>query len=300
MSLKFAMIGAAGFIAPRHLEAIQHVGGELVVAFDVNDSVGILDRYFPNCRFFHEFEFFEAHLGKLRRTPQAVDYVSICSPNYLHSAHIACALRNGAHAICEKPLVLTVGELDELKQEESRLDRRVFTVLQLRQHDAIRALREKVAASPGTKKFNIDLSYITCRGNWYHESWKGDVRKSGGLTTNIGIHFFDMLTWIFGGAEKIELTMRSPGTESGRLVLERAEVNWFLSVDRERLPEAVARAGKTAFRSLKINGEEFEFSEGFTDLHKGIYAGVLQGNGYSLDEARPAVAICEELRKLRV
>ncbi len=288
----FALIGIGGYIAPRHIEAIKHHGHNLVAAVDVQDSVGILDRYFPDVRFFTDFERFESYLEK---SPQKIDYVSICSPNYLHAAHIKAAFRLGANAICEKPLVLTAAELDDLAAAEKRYDKKLFTVLQLRVHDAIIDLKKKVEAE-GKAHHDIDLKYFTSRGNWYHESWKGDVKKSGGLSTNIGVHFFDMLTWIFGEAQDVTLTERSATTEAGTLKLQRATVNWYLSIDREKLPEAAKAIGKTTYRSLKIDGSEFEFSEGFTELHNRVYKDVLEGRGYGLEPARAAIKIVEKLR----
>lgn len=292
MKQNFALIGIGGYIAPRHIEAIKHHGHNLIAAVDVQDSVGILDRYFPDVRFFTDFERFESFLEK---SPEKLDYVSICSPNYLHASHIKAAFRLGANAICEKPLVLTTAELEDLKAAEKKYDRRLYTVLQLRVHDAIIDLKKKVEAS-GAKRHQIDLKYFTSRGNWYHESWKGDLKKSGGLSTNIGVHFFDMLTWIFGLAQDVRLTEKTATTEAGTLKLERADVNWYLCIDREKLPDAARASGKTTFRSLKIDGTEFEFSEGFTELHNRVYKDVLEGRGYGLAAAHPAIEIVEKLR----
>lgn len=294
--MNFALIGAGGYIAPRHMEAIKSLGHNLVAAVDANDSVGILDRYFPDAKFFTDFERFEAFLEKRNASgAEKVDFISICSPNYLHASHIKAAFRLGANAICEKPLVLTATELDELAAAEKRFDRRLYTVLQLRVHDAIIDLKKKVEAS-GKSMHEIDLQYFTSRGNWYHESWKGEVKKSGGLSTNIGVHFFDMLTWIFGAAKEATLTQKSATTEAGTLKLERANVKWLLSIDREALPEQAKVSGKTTYRSLKIDGSEFEFSEGFTELHNRVYKDVLAGKGYGLEHARTAIEIVEKLR----
>lgn len=287
----FAIIGVGGYIAPRHLEAIKATGNNLVAAFDPKDSVGILDRYFPDCQFFTEFERFEAFIES-----QNIDYVSICSPNYLHSSHIKFALRNGANAICEKPLVLKEKEIDELAEYEKRFSKKIFTVLQLRVHDSIIKLRNKVIEE-GKPHYNVDLTYLTSRGNWYFESWKGDESKSGGLSTNIGVHFFDMLTWIFGELKSVKIQERTSALESGVVELEKASVNWKLSVDRSELPKAAVEAGKTTFRSITIDGEEFEFSEGFTELHNKVYQEILAGNGYGLESARVAIRIVENLRK---
>lgn len=294
----FALIGAGGYIAPRHMEAIKALGHNLVAAVDSKDSVGILDRYFPDARFFTDFERFESYLERQATVSgPKVDFVSICSPNYLHASHIKAAFRLGANAICEKPLVLTTDEITDLAAAEKRYDRKVFTVLQLRLHDAIIGLKQKVDAA-AKPMHEIDLQYFTSRGHWYHESWKGDVAKSGGLSSNIGVHFFDMLTWIFGAPTDAGLTEKSQTTEAGVLNLERAKVKWLLSVDRERLPASAKQSGKTTFRSLKIDGDEFEFSEGFTELHNRVYRDILAGNGYGLDAARSAIEIVEKLRRL--
>lgn len=287
----FAIIGVGGYIAPRHLEAIKATGNNLIAAFDPKDSVGILDRYFPDCQFFTEFERFESFVES-----QKIDYVSICSPNYLHAAHIKFALRNGAHAICEKPLVLHESDIDELTAYEKRYDKKVYTVLQLRVHDSIMNLKDKVMAE-NKAHYDVDLTYLTSRGNWYFESWKGDENKSGGLSTNIGVHFFDMLTWIFGDLKNVKIQEKTVSLESGIVELDKATVRWKLSVDRSELPEVAVAAGKTTFRSITINGEEFEFSEGFTELHNKVYQEILAGNGYGLEAARVAIRIVENLRK---
>jgi UDP-N-acetyl-2-amino-2-deoxyglucuronate dehydrogenase len=292
----FAVIGVGGYIAPRHLEAIKITGNKLVAAFDTKDSVGILDRYFPDCKFFTDFERFESFVESLKGTTEQLDYVAICSPNYLHSSHIKFALRHGANAICEKPLVLHESDIDELVQYEKKCDRKVYTVLQLRVHEAILGLKKKVE-SEGKASHQVDLTYLTSRGNWYFESWKGDDKKSGGLSTNIGVHFFDMLTWIFGNLKKVEIIEKTPFMEKGYVELEKAKVNWMLSVDKNLLPPNAITSGKTTFRSIKIDGEEFEFSEGFTELHNTVYKEILAGNGYGLEAARIAIRIVENLRK---
>lgn len=292
----FAVIGVGGYIAPRHLEAIKVTGNKLVAAYDTKDSVGILDRYFPDCKFFTDFERFESYVESLKNTKDQLDYVSICSPNYLHASHIKFALRHGAHAICEKPLVLFEKEIDELTEYEKKFDRKVYTVLQLRVHDAILALKKKVEAQ-NKAVHNIELNYITSRGNWYFESWKGDLKKSGGLSTNIGVHFFDMLTWIFGSMKKVEIQEKTPAMEKGYVELEKAKVNWMLSVDKNLLPADAVAKGKTTFRSIKIDGEEFEFSEGFTELHNRVYQEIFEGKGYGLEASRVAIKIVENLRK---
>lgn len=293
-SKNFVLIGAGGYIAPRHLEAIKTVGGNLVAAVDANDSVGILDRYFPNARFFTDLEKLEKFL---KQSSTKIDFVSICSPNHLHAAHILFAFKIGADAICEKPIVLNVKDVDLIAEAEKKYGRRVFTILQLRLHDAIVALKKKVEAEP-SKIHNVNLHYVTSRGPWYQESWKANVEKSGGLSTNIGVHFFDMLTWIFGAVKSATLKSRTATSEAGVLELERAHVKWDLSISRDALPPACLKAGKTTFRSLKIDGVEFEFSEGFTELHDRVYADILAGHGYGLEDARASIAIVEKLRGL--
>lgn len=294
----FAVIGVGGYIAPRHLEAIKDAGHNVVTAYDNKDSVGIMDRYFPDCQFYTEFERFESFVDSVKGTKQQIDYVSICTPNYLHSSHIKFALSHGAHAICEKPLVLTERELDELASYEKKYDKRVYTVLQLRVHDAILAFKKKID-NEQKNNYNITLDYMTSRGQWYHESWKGDVRRSGGLSTNIGVHFFDMLTWIFGEAEGVSIEHKSASMEKGTLKLKKADVKWSLTIDRKNLPEEAVKSGKTTFRSLKVDGSEFEFSEGFTELHKRVYADVLSGRGYGIEDSRAAIKIVEQIRGMQ-
>lgn len=291
----FAVIGVGGYIAPRHLEAIVKTGNRIVAALDPNDSVGIMDRFAPDARFFTSPEDFEAYLQDLKGTEDEVHYVSICSPNHLHASHIKMAFRHGANAICEKPIVLTTDEIEELKALEIQTGCKVSTILQLRVHDAIRALKTKIENAP-KKKHEIELTYITSRGDWYHRSWKGDVRKSGGLTTNIGVHFFDMITWIFGNPISNTVHVKNETVASGLLELEQATVKWFLTVDRSYLPQG--SGAKTTHRSLTIDGNEFEFSEGFTDLHTMVYASILNGMGYGLADVSPAIRIVEEIRDL--
>jgi len=294
----FALIGAGGYIAPRHMKAIRDTGNNLVAALDKSDSVGILDSFSMDVSFFTEFERFDRHAEKLRHKGEAdrLHYVSICSPNYLHDAHIRFALRIGADAICEKPLVLNPWNLDALAEIEKETGRKIYNILQLRVHPAIIALREMVQNSPPDKKFNIDLTYITSRGKWYLTSWKGDEQKSGGVATNIGVHFFDMLLWVFGNVRHHEVHYVDRCKMSGYLELEKANVRWFLSLDRENLPEAAQLAGKTTYRSIEIDGEEFEFSEGFADLHTAVYREIMAGRGLGLDEARPSINLVYELR----
>lgn len=292
----FALIGAAGYIAPRHLQAIHDTGHRLIAAVDRSDSVGVIDRFFPDARFFVEFERFDRHAEKLRRleAEQRIHIVSICSPNYLHDAHIRFALRIHADALCEKPLVLNPWNLDALEELEREFGRRVYSVLQLRLHPAIAQLRARVAAEPRDKVHDVDLTYITSRGPWYHVSWKGDASKSGGVGTNIGIHFFDMLAWVYGPMRAQQVHLSQPDKMAGWIELERARVRWFLSLDRRDLPEEAA--GKTTYRSLEVDGEAFEFSEGFTDLHTAVYREVLEGRGSGIAEARPSIELAHAIR----
>jgi len=293
---RFALIGAAGFVAPRHMKAIAEVGGRLVAALDPNDSVGIIDSYFPSADFFTEFERFDRHLDKARRKGQKVDYVSICSPNYLHDAHIRFALRNQAHAICEKPLVLNPWNLDGLREIEDETEARVFHILQLRLHPAIRALRERIESQPDGHSHDVEITYITSRGHWYQRSWKGDLQKSGGIATNIGVHFFDMLSWIFGPVEQQSIHVHQADCAAGVLQLGKARVRWFLSINAAHLPEEQQVKGQRTFRAITVDGEAVEFSEGFTDLHTESYRQILAGKGFGLDEARPAVEMVHAIR----
>jgi UDP-N-acetyl-2-amino-2-deoxyglucuronate dehydrogenase len=293
---RFALIGAAGYIAPRHLQAIRDTGNVLVAALDKSDTVGIMDSYFPNADFFTEFERFDRHLDKLKRQGQKIDYVSICSPNYLHDSHIRFALRHGADAICEKPLVLNPWNVEALAEIENETGKRVFTILQLRLHPSIVALKEKVGQAPGDKIFDVDLKYITSRGNWYHISWKGDAAKSGGIAINIGIHFFDMLIWIFGKVNKVEVTKMDKDSASGYLELERARVRWNLSINYDHIPAEVKSKGKRTFRSLTMDGEQIEFSDGFTELHTKSYEAILRGEGFGLQQARPSIELGHKIR----
>jgi len=294
VTTSFALIGAAGYIAPRHMKAIRAVGGDLVVAMDPNDSVGVIDSHFPQAHFFTEFERFDRHIDKLRRRGEGVDFVSVCSPNYLHDAHVRFGLRNGADVICEKPLVLNPWNLDGLAEIERETGRRVNTILQLRHHPAILALRDRVSQETSTT-FDVELTYVTARGRWYHASWKGDPTKSGGVATNIGVHLFDMLTFVFGPATKSELNLSSPSRMAGILETSRARIRWFLSVDADDLPTFAAE-GQTAFRSTTVNGEQFEFSDGFTDLHTTSYEAILNGKGYGLSDVRPSIEIVSSIR----
>ena len=293
---RFALIGAAGFIAPRHLKAIKETGHDLVAALDKHDNVGVLDSYFPAADFFTEFERFDRHLDKLKRKGVKVDYISICSPNYLHDSHVRFALRYGANAICEKPLVLNPWNLDALSEIEKETGGRVFTILQLRLHPTIIALREKIQQGPKDKVYDVELKYITSRGNWYQSSWKGDMSKAGGIATNIGIHFFDMLIWIFGSVKNVVVNQLKPDHASGYLELEKARVNWFLSINYDHLPVDIKSTNKRTFRTLSLEGKEIEFSEGFTDLHTRSYEEILQGNAFGLKDARPSIELVYDIR----
>jgi UDP-N-acetyl-2-amino-2-deoxyglucuronate dehydrogenase len=293
----FAVTGVGGFVAPRHLKAIQDTGNRLVAAVDPHDAVGILDRFAFDVRFFTEFERFDRHLEKLRRGPaeDRVDFVSVCSPNYLHDAHIRLALRVGADAICEKPLVINPWNLDGLQEIEHETGKRVFTVLQLRLHPDLVALKAKLDASP-TQMHDVTLTYITGRGRWYNVSWKGSDERSGGVVTNIGIHFFDLLLWLFGTVEDSIVFNRESTKASGLLQLQRARVRWSLSTDIRDLPFAPKVGGKTTFRSIRVDGAEVEFSEGFVDLHTKVYQHVLDGGGFGIEDARPAIALAHRIR----
>ncbi|MEJ5264780.1 MAG: Gfo/Idh/MocA family oxidoreductase [Bacteroidales bacterium] len=294
----FALIGAAGYIAPKHLKAIKDTGNILVAALDKNDSVGILDSYFPHADFFVEFERFDRHLEKLRREGRGVDYVSICTPNYLHDAHIRFALRQHADAICEKPLVLNPWNAEALQVIEKETGQKVNTILQLRLHPVIRELKMAVDKN-NSSFFDIELTYITSRGNWYFTSWKAQEEKSGGIATNIGIHFFDMLIWIFGSVEKNIVHVLEPKRAAGFLRLKNANVRWFLSIDENTLPDDVRNSGKRTYRSLTINGKELEFSEGFTDLHTLSYEKILKGEGFGIADAFPSIDLAHQIRNAK-
>lgn len=293
---RFALIGAAGYIAPRHLKAIKDTGNVLVAAFDPYDGVGIMDSHFPDADFFTEFERFDRHIDKLRREGNPIDIVSICSPNYLHDAHIRFALKSGCDVICEKPLVLNPWNVDALMEIEKETGKNAYTILQLRLHPNIIALKERVLNSPKDKIFNIDLKYITSRGKWYHHSWKGDIDKSGGIATNIGVHFFDMLTWIFGDIIENKVSIHKNDTAAGFLHLEKAKVNWFLSIDFNQIPEEVRLQGKRTYRTLQMEGEEIEFSDGFTELHTESYKEILAGRGFPISVSKKAIEIVHGIR----
>jgi UDP-N-acetyl-2-amino-2-deoxyglucuronate dehydrogenase len=297
---KFALIGAGGYIAPRHMKAIKETGNVLIAALDPNDSVGVMDSYFPNVDFFTEFERFDRHLEKLRReNNQRVDYISICSPNYLHDAHIRFALRIGADAICEKPVVLNPWNVDALDEIAKETGKKVNAILQLRLHPAISELKKRVDRSPKGKKYDIDLAYITARGHWYLISWKGNVSKSGGVATNIGIHFFDILQWIFGGVQNNVVHVGEPQRTAGFLELERARIRWFLSIRHDDLPNGPGPGMPAAYRSMTIDNEEIDFSYGLTDLHTKSYEEILNGRGFDLQETKPSVEIVSTVRKAK-
>ena len=294
----FALTGVAGYVAPRHLRAIHETGHALVAAVDPHDSVGILDRYFPDAAFFTEIERFDRHLEKLRRAPEAerVEVVSVCSPNHLHDAHVRLALRVGADAICEKPLVLNPWNLDVLEALAEEYGRSVYTVLQLRVHPSLVELRERLRAEGANgRRHRVRLSYVTSRGTWYRYSWKGDPQKSGGLATNIGIHFFDLLLWLFGDVVRSEVHLADPERTAGVLELQRADVQWFLSIDRNDLPAPV-RGVQPTFRSITVDGEEVEFSGGFRDLHTLVYERTLAGEGFRIADARPSIELVHRIR----
>lgn len=292
----FALIGAAGFIAPRHLKAIKDTGNNLEASLDIFDSVGIMDSYFPNAAFFTEFERFDRHVEKLRRKGSKIDYVSVCTPNYLHDSHIRFGLRHGADVICEKPIVLNPWNLDALKEIENETGKNVFTILQLRLHESIIALKKKVEAAPKDKIYDFDLTYQTSRGNWYYSSWKGINVKSGGIATNIGVHFFDMLGWIFGNVKQNIIHQHTHDRATGYLEFERARVRWFLSINYDTIPENIKNTGKRTFRSMEVDGEQIEFSDGFTELHTLSYKDILNGKGFGIDASRQAIEIVHDIR----
>lgn len=295
----FGLIGVAGYIAVRHLRAIKETGNNLLASLDRFDSVGLIDAYFPQSDFFVEFERFDRHFDKLKRTGTKIDYVSICSPNYLHDSHIRFALRHHADAICEKPIVLNPWNVDALQEIERETGHNIYTVLQLRLHPKIIELREKILNGPKDKIYDVDLTYITSRGNWYFISWKGDLQKSGGVATNIGIHFFDMLSWIFGPVNTNLVHLSCHDKAAGYLELERARVRWYLSLDFRDIPGAILNNGQRTYRSVKVGGEEVEFSEGFTDLHTATYKEILAGRGFGIEDARRSVEIAYTIRNLR-
>jgi UDP-N-acetyl-2-amino-2-deoxyglucuronate dehydrogenase len=298
----FALIGAAGYIAPRHMQAIKATGNQLVAALDPNDSVGIIDSHFPDADFFTEFERFDRHIDLRRRAKNGsrIDYVSICSPNYLHDSHVRFALRSGAHAICEKPLVLNPWTIDGLQEIERETGKKVNSILQLRLHPAIIALREKVRSKQNGSKHEVNLAYITSRGHWYLQSWKGDTKKSGGIATNIGVHFFDMLHYIFGALQTSEVHLYDDTKAAGYLEYENARVRWYMSVDIEDVPVELRESGQRTYRSITVDGDEIEFSGGFTELHNRSYEEILAGRGFSLEENRIAIETVAGIRTSKV
>ena len=301
MNKNFALIGVSGYIAPRHLQAIKDTDNNLVAALDRFDSVGIMDSYFPNADFFVEPEIFDRHIEKLKFEKNIhLDYVSICTPNYLHDSHIRMALRRGADAICEKPLVLNPWNLDALQKMEIETGQRVWNILQLRLHKSIIELKAKVDAAPKDKVFDVDLTYLTSRGNWYHTSWKGDFSKSGGIATNIGVHFYDMLAWVFGGVQENVVHVREKNKAAGYLEFENARVRWFLSIDETDLPKEIKEKNQRTFRSISIDNEELEFSEGFTELHTKSYQKILLNEGFGLEEVRNSIEIVHDIRNQEI
>ncbi len=296
---RFALIGAAGYIADRHMKAIKETGNQLICATDRFDVMGRIDSYFPDAEFFLEHENFDKYMDDLSMQGNPIDFVSICTPNYMHPSHIRFALRNGANAICEKPLVIYPEDMHIIKDIEAETGKRVFTVLQLRYHQTILDLKKKIDEGEPGKIYDIDLSYITTRGNWYFKSWKGDIKKSGGVATNIGIHFFDMLTWIFGDVKENIVHAYEANKAAGFLQLEKARVRWFLSLDADDLPEYATSRGMRTFRSIAVDGDEVEFSGGFTDLHTVTYQNILNGNGFGIDDARESIILTDVVRNTK-
>lgn len=293
---RFALIGAGGYVAPRHMKAVKETGHTMIAAMDKNDSVGIMDSYFPEADFFTEFERFDRHLYKLKRKGEGMDYLSVCSPNYLHDAHIRFGLRMGADVICEKPLVLNPWNIDALQEMELETGQKVNTILQLRVHPKVIELRTKILNETIDKKHQVDLIYITSRGKWYHSSWKGDISKSGGIATNIGVHFYDLLSWLFGEVKQNIVHLITEDRVAGLIEYERANVRYFLSINENALPDPIRASGKKTYRCLEINGSEFEFSEGFTDLHTRSYQEILNGKGFGLEESRASIQTVYEIR----
>ncbi len=295
----FALIGAGGYVAPRHMQAIKETGNTLIAALDINDASAALNNYFPEAHSFTRFENFKKYLEKQKQLGNKTDYITVCSPNYLHDAHVRFGLGMGADVICEKPIVLDPWNVDALTGMEKETGRKVFTILQMRLHPAAKALKEKIAASPADKRYKVNLQYITARGQWYHTSWKGDVQKSGGIATNIGVHFFDLLLWIFGDVRHNKVSLHNATAAAGELELERADVDWKLSIEEEALPAATRAAGKQTYRVITIDEDVFDFSEGFADLHTQSYAAILAGNGFPLIETRKVIALVEEIRNTK-
>lgn len=295
----FSLIGAAGYIATRHLKAMKDTGNNLISAYDISDSVGILDSYFPKCSFFVEMELFDRHCSSFIKKNQKIDYVSVCTPNYLHDAHIRYGMRIGADVICEKPLVLNPNNIDALQNYENETGKKVYNILQLRLHKSIVNLKNIIDNGPKNKVYDIDLTYITSRGNWYYTSWKGDPRKSGGIATNIGVHFYDMLTWIFGPVKENVVHIYTHDRAAGFLLLQNARVRYFLSINSENLPNNMIEKGKRTYRSITVDGKEIEFSDGFTELHTESYKQILAGNGFGLNDARSSIQIVHDIRNAK-
>ena len=293
---KFALIGIGGYVAVRHLRAIKETGSKLIVALDKFDSVGVIDSFFPEASFFVEFERFDRHIEKMRKKNEQLDFVSICTPNYLHDSHIRMALRSGANAICEKPLVLNPWNLEALADIEREYNKKVNTILQLRLHPSIIALKNKIENGPKDKVYDVDLTYLTSRGNWYYTSWKGDVTKSGGIASNIGIHFFDMLSWVFGNVKTNKVHLHNHDRASGYLEFEKARVRWFLSINENVLPQNIKLKGQRTYRSITVEGKEIEFSDGFFDLHTKSYQKIIEGKGFGLEEAKQSIDIVHDIR----
>ena len=304
MNKKFALIGASGYIAPRHMQAIKETGGELIAAYDPFDSIGIMDSFFPNSKYFNEFERFERFVDKSRNSKSTkIDYVSVASPNFLHDSHIRFALKNDCDVICEKPLVLNPHNIHQLIKVQNETNKKVYSILQLRLHSQIKQLKKNIEdqlSKNPNKIFDIELTYITSRGPWYDISWKGDLNKSGGIATNIGIHFFDMLSWIFGEVIDSKIFLKNARTNSGLLTLKNANIKWFLSIDKSYLPDSVLLNNSTTYRSISIEGEEIEFSNGFIDLHTESYSNILKGNGYGIEEALQSIEIVSSIRNMKV
>lgn len=292
----FALIGAAGYIAPRHMKAIKDTGNELLAAYDPYDGIGIMDKYFPNVDYFTEFERFDRHLNLLKSNKSKLDFITVCSPNYLHDSHIRFGLRSGADVICEKPIVLNPWNIDALKEVEKESGNNIYTILQLRHHESIKALKQKVESGPKDKIYDIDLTYLTSRGKWYYTSWKGNIEKSGGIATNIGVHFFDMLTWIFGTFKSQKVHLHTHDRASGVMRLERANIRWFLSINYDMIPIKEKAEGKRTYRSVTVNGEEIEFSHGFTELHTVSYDAILKNKGYRIGDTCEAIQIVHDIR----
>ncbi len=292
----FALIGASGYVAPRHMKAISALGHDLSSAYDPYDGVGQIDSYFPKASFFVEFERFERHVEKLKRSGNPLDYVSICSPNYFHDSHIRFGLRSNADVICEKPIVLNPWNIDALLDIEKESNNKIYSILQLRLHPSIIALKQNIENGPKDKIYDVDLSYLTSRGNWYYTSWKGDENKSGGIATNIGVHFFDMLSWIFGDLKRNDVHLLSHDRASGFLEFEQARVRWFLSINCDTIPDEIKKTGAMTYRSISVEGEELEFSRGFTDLHTESYKNILEGNGFGISETKKSIEIVHDIR----